>query len=102
MATKAKKSTTKSGAAKKTATKKTSSKKTASSKVAKKKTSTTQKTKKISSKAISISPEERWRMVATTAYLKAEARNFAPGYETEDWLTAEREVDALIGGKKSK
>lgn len=112
MATKAKKSTTKSGAAKKsstktttakkTATKKTSSKQTASKKVEKKKTSATKKTKQTSPKDISISAEERWRMVATTAYLKAEARNFEPGHETEDWLAAEKEVDALIGGKKAK
>jgi hypothetical protein len=112
MATKAKKSTTKSGAAKKsgkkkttakkTATKKTSSKKTASKKVAKKNASTAKKTKQTSPKDISISAEERWRMIATTAYLKAEARNFEPGHETEDWFTAEKEVDALIGGKKAK
>jgi hypothetical protein len=37
-------------------------------------------------------------MIADAAYFRAERRNFAPGHELEDWLTAEREVDALLGG----
>ena len=44
--------------------------------------------------------EERWRMVAEAAYHKAEKRGFAPGHEKDDWLAAEREIDALFGGKK--
>jgi hypothetical protein len=39
------------------------------------------------------SREER---IAESAYLYAEARGFEPGYELEDWLKAEREVDALL------
>jgi hypothetical protein len=35
-------------------------------------------------------------MIAEAAYLRAERRGFAPGYETEDWLAAESEVDALL------
>ena len=41
------------------------------------------------------SREER---IAESAYLAAEARGFAPGYELEDWLNAEREIDALLSG----
>jgi hypothetical protein len=35
-------------------------------------------------------------MVAEAAYLRAERRGFQPGFETEDWLAAESEVDALL------
>jgi hypothetical protein len=35
-------------------------------------------------------------MIAEGAYLRAERRGFAPGYEAEDWLAAEAEVDALL------
>jgi hypothetical protein len=35
-------------------------------------------------------------MIAEAAYLRAERRGFAPGYEAEDWLAAEAEVDALL------
>jgi hypothetical protein len=41
------------------------------------------------------SREER---IAESAYLAAEARGFAPGYELEDWLKAEKEVDTLLAG----
>jgi hypothetical protein len=35
-------------------------------------------------------------MIAEAAYLRAERRGFGPGYETEDWLAAEADVDALL------
>ena len=35
-------------------------------------------------------------MIAEGAYLRAERRGFAPGYEEMDWLAAEAEVDALL------
>jgi hypothetical protein len=35
-------------------------------------------------------------MIAESAYLRAERRGFAPGGELEDWMAAEREVDALL------
>ena len=31
-------------------------------------------------------------MIAERAYLKAKKRNFAPGFELEDWLEAEKEI----------
>lgn len=38
--------------------------------------------------------EQRCRMIAEAAYLRALERNFAPGGEIDDWLQAEREIDA--------
>jgi hypothetical protein len=35
-------------------------------------------------------------MIAEAAYLRAERRGFAPGYEDEDWLAAAVEVDKLL------
>jgi len=37
-------------------------------------------------------------MIATAAYYLAAARNFAPGYELDDWLEAERTVHAKLYG----
>lgn len=100
MATKAKKSTTKTSTKKKISKKQSTKKKSTPNKTEKKRVTQSSKATKSSSRTFEISAEERWRMIATAAYLKAEARNFAPGYETDDWLQAEKEVDALIKGKK--
>jgi hypothetical protein len=43
-----------------------------------------------------VSEETRRAMIAESAYLRAERRGFAPGGEVEDWMAAEREVDALL------
>ena len=43
--------------------------------------------------------EARWRRTAVAAFYRAQARGFAPGRELEDWLEAEREVDALEAGR---
>jgi len=43
-----------------------------------------------------VSGADRHAMIAEAAYLRAEQRGFAPGQETEDWLAAEIEVDALL------
>lgn len=37
-------------------------------------------------------PAEVARMIAEAAYYRAEKRGFAPGFELEDWLAAEREI----------
>ena len=42
------------------------------------------------------SEDERRRMIAEAAYFRAARREFAPGGELEDWLAAQREVDALL------
>lgn len=52
-----------------------------------------------SKRTAAVSPEQRAAMIEEAAYYKAEKRNFAPGFETEDWDEAEREVDERI--KKS-
>ena len=41
-----------------------------------------------------LTPAERQRLISELAYRRAEQRGFAPGGEVEDWLEAEREVDA--------
>jgi len=41
-----------------------------------------------------LTPAERHRRISELAYRRAEMRGFAPGHEQEDWLEAEREVDA--------
>lgn len=43
-----------------------------------------------------VGPEKRAALIAEAAYFRAEKRGFAPGHETEDWLVAEREVDARL------
>jgi hypothetical protein len=43
-----------------------------------------------------VTPEARRALIAENAYLRAERRGFEPGHETEDWLAAETEVDALL------
>ena len=43
-----------------------------------------------------LTPEARRALIAEAAYLRAERRGFVPGQETEDWLAAEAEVDALL------
>jgi len=43
-----------------------------------------------------VEAEIRNRMVAEAAYYRAEARGFSDGYELEDWLDAEAEVDMTI------
>ncbi len=37
------------------------------------------------------SDEKRISRIAESAYYKAEARGFSPGYELDDWLAAEAE-----------
>ena len=45
---------------------------------------------------VGLTTEARRAMIAEGAYLRAERRGFAPGHETEDWLAAEAEVNALL------
>ncbi|HTL19300.1 MAG TPA: DUF2934 domain-containing protein [Steroidobacteraceae bacterium] len=48
-----------------------------------------------------LSPDLRHALIAENAYLRAERRGFAPGHETEDWLEAEAEVDALLKAEQT-
>jgi hypothetical protein len=40
--------------------------------------------------------EAKRRLIADIAYLAAERRGFSPGYELDDWLEAEQEVEASM------
>jgi hypothetical protein len=88
---------------KKAATKKATSKKTASKKKAVTKKATTKKTasrkKTTARKNVSghnISDRERYEMIATMAYYRAEKRNFAPGNELQDWYECEKIIDGMM------
>jgi predicted transcriptional regulator len=39
---------------------------------------------------------ERLQRIAEAAYRRSQQRNFAPGHDLEDWLEAEKEVDAEL------
>lgn len=43
-----------------------------------------------------VTSEERRRMIAEAAYLKAEKRGFVGGDPNEDWLTAEAEINKIL------
>jgi|HubBroStandDraft_1064217.scaffolds.fasta_scaffold339078_2 hypothetical protein len=45
-----------------------------------------------------VSADERRDLIARAAYLRGQSRGFPPGGEAEDWLAAEKEVDALLSG----
>lgn len=45
-----------------------------------------------------ITDQERWRLIAEEAYLRAERRGFEQGDPIDDWLSAEREVDERLRG----
>lgn len=47
-------------------------------------------------KTNTVTPEERYRMIATAAYFRAEQRGFAGGYEMQDWISGEAEIDARL------
>lgn len=59
-------------------------------------TSTTARKRASSIADISISAEERQRMIREAAYYRAERRGFMPGDAMTDWLAAEAEVNALL------
>ncbi|MCG7861513.1 MAG: DUF2934 domain-containing protein [Candidatus Thiodiazotropha endolucinida] len=86
-----KKSTTTKKTKAKVSKKKVTKKKAISKKRVAKKTMT-----KRSARA-SISPRERYEMIATMAYYRAEQRNFEPGHDVEDWLECESIIDSMLG-----
>ena len=49
-----------------------------------------------SAKGFSIKPDERQHLIQVAAYYIAERRGFHGGSAHEDWLQAEREVDAMV------
>jgi hypothetical protein len=66
--------------------------KTAAKTVAKKVAPAKAEAAKRPPKAAPSAPADRESLVRMAAYLRAERRGFAPGYEIEDWLAAEAEV----------
>lgn len=84
------------------ATKQTTATKTKRTKTSPKKSASAKprRSTKAAGPRLEISAEERWRMIAVTAYHKAEKRGFASGKEMDDWLSAEREVDELLGNRR--
>ena len=52
----------------------------------------------IPSESPELTAEARRRRIAIAAFYRAEARGFSPGGEVEDWLEAEREIEALEEG----
>ncbi|MBI4989639.1 MAG: DUF2934 domain-containing protein [Rhodocyclales bacterium] len=46
-----------------------------------------------------VSPVDRLRFIAETAYYKAEKRGFAEGDALGDWIEAEAEIDALLDSR---
>ena len=46
--------------------------------------------------ALAVARPDLGALTAERAYFRAERRGFAPGHELEDWLAAEREVEALL------
>lgn len=52
--------------------------------------------KKTAPQKVAVSPEQRYHMISTAAYFLAERRGFAGGYEMQDWITAEAEIDARL------
>jgi hypothetical protein len=65
-------------------------------KAAARKPSTRRKSGNASRPALDVTPEQRWRMIAEAAYLRAERRGFVGGDPVEDWLQAEAEISTLL------
>ena len=45
-----------------------------------------------------LTAEQRQIMICEAAYYLAEQRGFGVGHELDDWLVAERQIDAVISG----
>ena len=44
----------------------------------------------------------REELIAEAAYLRAASRGFEPGHELDDWLAAEKMVDACLAGQTDR
>jgi hypothetical protein len=49
-----------------------------------------------------VSEEERRRLIAEVAYMRAQARGFKGGDPMDDWLSAEREINKLLPGPQQQ
>jgi chromosome segregation ATPase len=50
----------------------------------------------------SVTPEERYHMIAEAAYFHAERRGFTMGDAAQDWLEAEAEIDRILQHPRGK
>ncbi len=80
---------------------KTSAAKAPTIKPAAPKRATKPKPAPVSTAPAAVNEDVRRGMIAKSAYLRAEKRGFAPGGEAEDWIAAEKEVDALLNARTS-
>ena len=92
--TSAKPAEKKAVAAKKPAAAKVAVKKAAAPKAAEKKPAA-----KRAGKAMNVTAEQRYRMVAEAAYYRAESNQFKSD-PVRDWIEAESDIAALLSGKK--
>ncbi|HEU0186966.1 MAG TPA: DUF2934 domain-containing protein [Gallionellaceae bacterium] len=44
----------------------------------------------------SVTPEERYQMIARAAYFLAERHGFSAGRALDDWIAAEKEIDGML------
>jgi hypothetical protein len=95
VAVKKKTAVKKKGTSKKVAGKKVAKKKVTRKKVAKKKVSKKKLAAKKSLMPV-VSDQERYEMIQRHAYFLAEARDFHPGHELDDWHEAECFVDRML------
>lgn len=51
-----------------------------------------------SAQCVLTTPAERQHMIERAAYFRSQQRGFVPGFEMEDWLDAEAEVDQRLAG----
>jgi hypothetical protein len=77
-------------------TMRTTAKSKSSKRISKKAFSTDPTGIAVKAASIEVSREERHQLIAQAAYFRAQQRNFAPGYEIEDWLSAEAEVEMKL------
>lgn len=56
----------------------------------------TKAAKPAGAKAAVLTPAERMKMIAEAAYYLAEKRGFSGGNELTDWVTAEKQVEAIL------
>ena len=62
----------------------------------KKRVATKKRVVKKKAAPLQVSPRERYEMIATMAYYRAEKRNFEPGHDDQDWLECETIVDQML------
>jgi hypothetical protein len=60
--------------------------------------SSTKTTRSRKKEASSVTPEQRYHMIAEAAYLIAESHGFDSGRTLDDWLQAEAQIDRQLSG----